>query len=142
MCVSAQHSPKPGDVLNESTPETCLPSYTSRVCIYWLRPVTKTTVDAGLFQAAGPGGLARSSSGVANLARVSPTSSSSLYRLGSLAALSPAFLGISAPAAPRRSALSSLLPLSCQATVMIMYCDLSTWPVLSTFEHVCLVQYG
>ena len=58
---------------------------------------------SGLFQAAGPGGLARSSSGMTNLARVSPTSSSSLYRLGSLAALSPAFLGISAPAAPRRS---------------------------------------
>lgn len=99
-------------MLNETSPEACLPSYTSQICIYLLSPVIKTTVDAGPFQAAGPGGLARSSSGVANLARVSPTSSSSLYRLGSLAALSPAFLGISAPAAPRRSALSSLLPLS------------------------------
>ena len=57
---------------------------------------------AGPYQVAGAGGLARSSSGMRNLARVSPTSSSSLYRLGYLAALSPSFLGINAPPAPRR----------------------------------------
>ena len=54
---------------------------------------------AGPFEVAGPGGLARATSGMRNLG---DTGSSSLYRLGSLAALSPEFLGISAPAAPRR----------------------------------------
>jgi len=54
---------------------------------------------AGPYEVAGPGGLARATSGMRNLG---DTGSSSLYRLGSLAALSPGFLGISAPAAPRR----------------------------------------
>ncbi len=54
---------------------------------------------AGRYEVAGPGGLARATSGMRNLG---DTGSSSLYRLGSLAALSPGFLGISAPAAPRR----------------------------------------
>ncbi|KAL3162410.1 hypothetical protein ABBQ32_010081 [Trebouxia sp. C0010 RCD-2024] len=67
----------------------------------------QTIPEDGPFQLAGAGGLARSSSGMRPLGRVAPTSSSSLYRLGSLAALSPSFLGISAAPAPRRATADS-----------------------------------
>ncbi|KAL0047060.1 hypothetical protein WJX82_005420 [Trebouxia sp. C0006] len=68
-------------------------------------PLSALTIpEEGPYEVAGPGGLARATSGMRNLG---DTGSSSLYRLGSLAALSPGFLGISAPAAPRRATADS-----------------------------------
>ncbi|KAL0039208.1 hypothetical protein WJX77_011442 [Trebouxia sp. C0004] len=68
-------------------------------------PLSALTIpEEGPYEMAGPGGLARATSGMRHLG---DTGSSSLYRLGSLAALSPGFLGISAPAAPRRATADS-----------------------------------
>ena len=54
---------------------------------------------AGLFGASESIGLARGRSGMSSLGR--PSQDPSLYRLGSLSVLSPAFLGISVPEARR-----------------------------------------
>ncbi|KAL0029268.1 hypothetical protein WJX79_006326 [Trebouxia sp. C0005] len=68
-------------------------------------PLSALTIpEEGPYEVAGPGGLARATSGMRNLG---DTGSSSLYRLGSLAALSPEFLGISAPVPPRRATADS-----------------------------------